>query len=110
MFKIVKDPDFKINLKEKLDNAIAWCDDHKWLLTIGAYVITTSLYFGAKHLSRDAARTDANYKDTHIYDASMGHYWELRRKLTNREWCEIERRLNAGEKYGDILSSMKVLK
>lgn len=48
-------------------------------------------------------------KDLYCYDRSLGHYWKLRRELTNKEWLEIDSRKKAGERLSDILSDMKVL-
>jgi len=55
-------------------------------------------------------RKEQDLKDLYCYDRSLGHYWALRRKLTNREWTEIDKRKRAGEKLGEILNQMKVLK
>ena len=49
-------------------------------------------------------------KDTRIYDAREGFYWELRRKLTNSERQTISRKRKNGEKLGDILEEMRLLK
>lgn len=49
-------------------------------------------------------------KDERVYDRSLGHYWELKRKLRNDEWAEIKNRKQEGESLGDILESLKVLK
>lgn len=49
-------------------------------------------------------------KNAYCYDRSLGHYWKLRRELSNDEWVEVDRRHKAGERIGDILESMKVLK
>ena len=49
-------------------------------------------------------------KDTRIYDAREGFYWELRRKLTNEERQAISRKRKKGEKLGDILEEMRLLK
>ena len=49
-------------------------------------------------------------KDLGVYDTSLGHYWELRRKLSNREWVEIESRRMNGERLANILSEMNVLR
>lgn len=49
-------------------------------------------------------------KDLYCYDRSLGHYWRLRRELSNKEWLEIDRRKKNGERLSDILSEMKVLK
>lgn len=55
-------------------------------------------------------RKQENLKDLYCYDRSLGHYWALRRELTNQEWLEVDRRKKDGERLADILSDMKVLK
>lgn len=49
-------------------------------------------------------------KDLYCYDRSLGHYWRLRRELTNREWLEIDQRKASGERMADILADLRVLK
>ena len=49
-------------------------------------------------------------KDFYCYDRSLGHYWALRRELSNSEWREIDKRKRNGEKLSDILDELKVLK
>ena len=49
-------------------------------------------------------------KRTRIYDRSTGNYWHLKKELTNKQWLEVNKRKKSGEKTGDILRSMKVLK
>lgn len=49
-------------------------------------------------------------KNLYCYDRSLGHYWALRRELTNNEWLEIDTRKKNGERLSDILSELKVLK
>lgn len=49
-------------------------------------------------------------KNFYCYDRSLGHYWRLRRELSNKEWLEIDRRKKDGERLSDILSDMRVLK
>ena len=56
------------------------------------------------------ARIELRNKDLRLYDTSLGHYWELRRKLNNSDWVTINRRKNLGESLGDILEEMRVLK
>lgn len=53
---------------------------------------------------------EANALKMHCYDRSAGHYWELKRPLSNQEWAVVENRRKNGERIGDILESMKVLK
>ena len=59
---------------------------------------------------RAIAQTEKESKENYCYDRSLGHYWELKRKLSNSEWLEINRRKDCGEKLADILADMKVLR
>lgn len=49
-------------------------------------------------------------KRTRIYDSSSGNYWHLKKELTKKQWLKVNKRKKAGEKTGDILKSMRVLK
>ncbi len=49
-------------------------------------------------------------KNLYCYDRSLGHYWALRRELTNKEWLMIDQRKKNGERLSDILAELKVLK
>ena len=61
-------------------------------------------------LSKHAALAkEQDLKDLYCYDRSLGHYWKLRRELTNDEWLEIDKRKKEGERLSDILDDMKVL-
>lgn len=59
---------------------------------------------------RTNLRKEENLKNLYCYDRSLGHYWRLRRELTNKEWLEIDRRKKNGERLADILDELKVLK
>ena len=63
-----------------------------------------------KSVSKSSSlKKQAELKDLYCYDRSLGHYWKLRRKLTNNDWVEINKRKKNGEKLADILSELKVL-
>ena len=55
-------------------------------------------------------RKQEELKDLYCYDRSLGHYWRLRRELSNKEWLEIDQRKKNGERLSDILAEMTVLK
>lgn len=55
-------------------------------------------------------RKEKQLKDLYCYDRSLGHYWRLKRELSNREWVEIDKRKANGERLADILDELKVLK
>lgn len=69
--------------------------------------VTRSLYktFRPTVYEQERKRIDHTY-----YDPSTGIHWELKRKLTNHERAELDRRRRNGEPVIDILKSMKVAK
>lgn len=78
-------------------------------------VLAPLVYGGVKAISRTAnhaidAKREQTHRDRHIYDRSTGQYYETRRKLTSNERLELERRLANGEKKGQILRSMGLLR
>lgn len=98
-------------IKNRWTDVSCWCSDHKTeIMFAGPVVIggiaTISKVVG-KHINLNKEQT---IKEKFVYDTSLGHYWELRQKLTNGQWTEIERRRANGETLGQILNDMKVLK
>ena len=80
------------------------------LIGIGT-VLLPVLTVGVKHIvGHRKIKLQKTVKENYCYDRSLGHYWELKRKLTNNEWINIEDRKRNGETLANILSSMKVLK
>lgn len=59
---------------------------------------------------RSNLRKEESLKQLYCYDRSLGHYWRLRRELSNKEWLEIDKRRKNGERMADILAGLKVLK
>lgn len=55
-------------------------------------------------------KKEKDLKELYCYDRSLGHYWRLKRELSNSEWIEIDKRKKNGERLGDILSELRVLK
>lgn len=102
--------EFKDKVDTKLDEASRFITKHRWFISGSLVFLTAVFTFAGKAIARSSGREDNYYKDTHVYDPSLGHYWELRRKLSNNQWLEVESRIKNGEKYGEVLSSMGVLK
>lgn len=102
--------DFKWKAKCKYEAAKQWCTDHKELVVAAVPALITGAFEIIKIASKaDAREEEKELKELYIYDRSMGHYWKLRRRLTNSEYREIERRRAEGESMGEILESMRVL-
>ena len=73
-------------------------------------VVITGLTGIVKFVGRRVnLKTKRELKENYCYDRSLGHYWKLRRELSNNEWLEIDRRKKKGERLADVLSEMKVL-
>lgn len=97
--------------KKKFEDAVEWCKHNKGAaVTIGLAsleLIRQAIRFGCRIYTKQA---DVRSKDYRCYDTSLGRYWELRKKLTNKDWLEIDRRRSSGERLGDILNDLHVLK
>lgn len=97
-------------VKDKASKAWEWCKENKEILIP---LIPITIAGGAKIIKgmqkRSNLKKAEQLKDLYCYDRSLGHYWKLRRELTNTEWRAIEARKKNGEKLGDILEELKVL-
>ncbi|MBQ8134791.1 MAG: hypothetical protein IJ192_10370 [Clostridia bacterium] len=104
--------------KQKLSKAKDWlCKSAVTLLVVGPPLIAvvTPAIVGITGVIKSANRRanlnkEAKQKELYCYDRSLGHYWQLKRKLSNFDWLEINQRREHGESLADILADMKVLK
>jgi hypothetical protein len=102
---------FKDKINAKIQNGKEWIVRNKEAVITLTPVIIGGVTTVSKVVGkRINLRKQENLKDLYCYDRSLGHYWRLRRELTNREWLEIDQRKKNGERLSDILSEMKVLK
>lgn len=98
-------------VREKVQSAKDFMSDNKEVLVIAIPAIIGLGKMVTKSINKTVnLRKEEHIKNEYCYDRSLGHYWELRRKLTNKEWLEIDRRKKNGEKLSDILKSLRVLK
>ena len=102
---------FKSKVKEKLNNGKYWVIDNKETVMVLAPIVIGIATPIVKMVSKNITlRKAKDVKELYCYDRSLGHYWRLKRELTNNEWVTIDRRKKSGERLADILDSMKVLK
>lgn len=102
---------FKSKIKEKLNNGKDWVIDNKETVMVLAPIVIGIATPIVKMVSKNITLKKAkDVKELYCYDRSLGHYWSLKRELTNNEWITIDRRRKCGERLADILDSMKVLK
>lgn len=97
--------------RNKLNNTKNWYYNNREVILVCGPVaigaVTTIVKVVGKHVN---LRKENDVKDLYCYDRSLGHYWALRRRLSNKEWVEIDKRKKNGERLADILSELKVLK
>lgn len=102
---------FKDKINAKIQNGKEWIVRNKEAVITLTPVIIGGVTTVSKVVGkRINLRKQENLKDLYCYDRSLGHYWRLRRELTNKEWLEIDQRKKNGERLSDILEQMKVLK
>lgn len=100
----------KAKVEEIKNKAVDFVTDHP----TEALALATTLIGSAVGLARRAdrkkdIREQQRLREEYIYDRSLGSYWKTRRKLSNSEKLEIERRRRQGESLGEILRSMRLL-
>ena len=109
--KEAKRRQFKEKLNQKFQKGKEWIVRNKEavivLTPIAIKGVTTIIKVAGKHAN---LHKEEQLKDLYCYDRSLGHYWKLKRELTNKEWLEIDQRKKNGERLSDILDELKVLK
>ena len=101
-------------LKEKTvkkgEDCWRWiCDNKDLAIPIGVAVIgcfTTVAKSVGKNIN---LRKEEKNKTRYCYDPSLGNYYHLRRELSSREWVEVDRRKQNGERLSHILDDIGVL-
>lgn len=109
----------KRKTSEKAKNAMRWINQNKEMIVVLAPVAASSAALLGKWVIkpiwkgtvvRANLRRQEHIKTGFIYDPSLGAYYELSRKLNNQQKIELDQRRQAGERIGNILREMNVLK
>lgn len=109
----------KRKTSEKAKNAMRWIKQNKEMIVVLAPVAASSAALLGKWVIkpiwkgtvvRANLRRQEHIKTGFIYDPSLGAYYELSRKLNNQQKIELDQRRQAGERIGNILREMNVLK
>jgi beta-galactosidase beta subunit len=107
---------FKYKTRDKIERAIRWVKEKpEQAAIVGSVVIVGAdkLFKGIKKLKElqpTQAELDREWHDTHVYDRSLGYYYNLKRPMSGTEAMEFSQRKKRGESTGDILRSMNLLK
>lgn len=98
---------------EKVNKAKWFVEDHKAQIAAVAaatpVVVGTIIQIARMVSQQDRLKKAKDLKELYCYDRSLGHYWKLRRELTNDEWLAIDARKRSGERLSDILKELNVL-
>lgn len=109
--KELKKREFKSKLNAGCQNVKGWVDrNREAIVTLGPVVIGGVATIAKVVGKRVNLHKEEQVKNLYCYDRSLGHYWALKRELSNREWLEIDKRKKNGERLSDILSELRVLK
>lgn len=108
-----KKADRKAWVYEKVTKAKWFVEDHKAQIAAVAaatpVVVGTIMQIARMVSQQDRLKKAKDLKELYCYDRSLGHYWKLRRELTNDEWLAIDARKRSGERLADILKELNVL-
>ena len=108
----------KMKRKERVQKVVSWIEKNPGLaasvFSVGCSIVVFTVKSGVS-ITKSAIRTknlkkEEDLKNLFCYDRSLGHYWALKRELSNKEWLAIDERKKNGERLSDILSDLNVLK
>lgn len=106
-----KKDEFKRKMRNNMDSIGSWIYRNREMVIFFTPIVIGSLTTLVKVVGKNVNLSkEKAVKDLYCYDRSLGHYWALRRELSNKEWVEIDKRKANGERLADILSELKVLK
>ena len=109
--KEVRRAERKAKWRARFQAAKDWVSENRQVLIVAVPAVATAVGTGVKVLGRrHNLHVEERNKDRRCYDARLGHYWELKRKLNNREWTTIDQRMANGERLSEILYDLNVLK
>lgn len=102
---------FKREANARLREMGDWINRNKEVIIVLAPVVIGGVATVVKVVGKQInLHKQEAVKNLYCYDRSLGHYWALRRELTNTEWLAIDKRKKNGERLSDILAELKVLK
>ena len=93
-----------------IDIRCFWEENKEEIVALTPVVIGGVTVLVKVFAKRNSLNAEKRLKERFIWDPKLGHYWEIRKKLTAEQSLEIERRRATGENMGQILMTMGVLK
>lgn len=96
--------------KEKVKAILDFGKENQSLIYGATGLLAAATGLGKKILKNHAVNKEIKFKETTIYDRSLGRYVRLKKKLTAEQALTIEKRKQNGEKLHIILQDMNLLK
>lgn len=84
----MKKKQFKEAVTQKLRQGAELIRQNRELLIVS---IPAAAAVGKSLIRRGKVRNEERNKNLYCYDRSLGHYWRLRRPLSNKEWGDSRR-------------------
>lgn len=110
MNKEQKKAEKKAKRAKRLADTTNFVKENQTLIYSGVGVLGAASGVVKKLLKNHAVNKEIKFKETTIYDRSLGRYVRLKKKLTAEQALKIEQRKNNGEKLHLILKDMNLLK
>jgi hypothetical protein len=107
----VKWQEIKEKSRNKFRKGCEWFERNKEAIIVVTPIVIGGVTTIVKTIGKRVnLNKEESIKNLYCYDRSLGHYWRLKRELSNKEWLEIDQRKKSGERLADILSELRVLK
>lgn len=115
IYVVPEDDSFTAKAKAWCKNRWADAQDFADRHPVFTWVVLPCMLGGACELTKGLIKSHNLSKQDELmklrcYDRKGGHYWELKDALSNAQWLEVQSRMDNGEKLGEILKDMDVLK
>lgn len=103
--------EFRQRAADKCHDTANFIRENREILVIAVPAAFGAVRSVAKYTTtKSRLRKEQDLKNLYAYDYNTGHYWHLKRPLTNSEWRNVETMKKSGMSMGDIFASMRVLK
>lgn len=110
-YKVEKKIKRRQQVRERLNDSLKFVCEVGLPLLIAVGPVVPIVLRVANGISRRVnMNKEKDLKELYVYDRSLGHYWKLKRRLSNKDWASIDKRYREGERLADILNDLDVIK
>lgn len=102
--------DFCENTKRKATECLHWAVENKEGIILVVTGLGVAARFGKGIVGNYKVKQEQWYKDHHVYDHSMGAYVELKHKLTQKDWKEVNLLKAHGMTTTEALTGLGLIK